>query len=127
MNSSRKISPGCTAFAGAFLFTLPAIANSSRPTSVVVNNLNFVKLPTLPNEANTVLIVNPDAVLSFPAAAQGFKPVSRRHPQIIQIRRIVDELQLPQGNTLDIGGNAPALSSLVKLFGIRVLETCNHA
>jgi hypothetical protein len=34
--------------------------------------------PVLPNEAESPLVVDPNAVLTRPAAAQSFQPISRR-------------------------------------------------
>jgi hypothetical protein len=50
---------------------------------VIINDLHFVELPILPDEADAVLIVNPNTVLTFSVAAQRLKAVSRKDPQVI--------------------------------------------
>ena len=41
----------------------------------------------LPREADSVLVVDPNAVLSFAITFQRFQPVSLRHGQIFQLAR----------------------------------------
>jgi len=65
-------------------------------------------------------------VLSFSFAAQRLKVVSWRNTQIIQIRRVVQVLQLSQGYAQDIRWDAAASSGFIQLLRIRILEVCNH-
>lgn len=93
---------------------------------MIVSDLYIAEFGTLPHEADAVLIVDPNAVLSLSVAAQRFKAISRRYSQIIQVRCIVQIFQLPQGRALNIGREAPALASLVKPFCIRIFEVRYH-
>jgi len=49
---------------------------------VIINDLYFVELASFPNEAYSILIVDPNAVLTFSVAAQRLKMVPRGHEQI---------------------------------------------
>jgi hypothetical protein len=69
---------------------------------MVVHNLNpFCVIPN-PLETNPPLIVDPDAVLDFPSASQGFQPIARRTSKIAQGSRFVKILQLSSGHLLHI-------------------------
>jgi len=43
---------------------------------VVINNFNVAGVSIVPDKAHAPLIIDADAVLPGPAAAQGFQPVS---------------------------------------------------
>jgi hypothetical protein len=44
-------------------------------------------------KANTPLVVDPDAELSLPVAAQGLQPVAGKRPQVVQARRSGQNIQ----------------------------------
>jgi hypothetical protein len=60
---------------------------------MVVCNLDLVRVPLPPFEANTILVVNPNAVLAIPIAPETLKPVAGRHSQIPQRSRRIEHLQ----------------------------------
>jgi hypothetical protein len=62
---------------------------------VVVGNLDFVRIVTAPREADSILIVNPDAMLPHPVAAKLFQSVSRRNSQVVQFYRTIEHDQFP--------------------------------
>jgi hypothetical protein len=93
---------------------------------MVINNFHFVKLSISPYEADAILLVDPNAVLSFSAATQKLKVISRRHAQIVQIRRVVQVLQLSQGNALDGRRDAAAFPRLIQFPGVCVPEAGDH-
>jgi hypothetical protein len=49
---------------------------------MIINNLNPVSIAIFPDEADPILIVYPDAVLSQSAPFQRFQPVSRENGDI---------------------------------------------
>jgi hypothetical protein len=53
---------------------------------VVINDLDFQRLPFSPNKADEVLIVDSYAVLPFSVRSQRFQPVSRRAVQVFKKR-----------------------------------------
>jgi len=63
--------------------------------SVVVDDLDIECIASIPTKTEAPLIVHPDAVLPFATALQGFEPVARRHPQIIQPSCLVQVQQFP--------------------------------
>jgi len=70
-------------------------------SSVVVDDLDVGRSGVGPGETDPPLLVDPDAVLSGPVAAEGLKAVAGRHPEILQDLGSVQHHQLPQGDPLD--------------------------
>jgi hypothetical protein len=66
--------------------------------SMVVRNLHLVSPVSLPDKANTVLIVDKDAVLADAVSLQSLKPVAGREAQVTQIGGGLDLVQLAAGN-----------------------------
>jgi hypothetical protein len=54
-----------------------------------------------PDKANSVLVIDPDAVLAAPIAMQGFQPISRRRLEIIDCVRRIEHFQFPQRRALN--------------------------
>jgi hypothetical protein len=51
---------------------------------VVIYNLNVVRIAILPTKANSVLVVDPNTVLSCSISSELFEPASRRAGQVLQ-------------------------------------------
>jgi hypothetical protein len=51
---------------------------------VIVCDLNIVDVSGFPNEANPILIVDPDAVLPFTVSGKLFQAVARWNTQVVQ-------------------------------------------
>jgi hypothetical protein len=45
---------------------------------MIVNNLNFKRIPISPNETNAILIVDADTVLALPITPQSFEVIPRK-------------------------------------------------
>jgi hypothetical protein len=61
---------------------------------MVADDRNVPGLPLSPLEAQTPLIVDADAALTIPMAAQGLKSISGRHAQIVERSGAVQHRQL---------------------------------
>jgi hypothetical protein len=92
---------------------------------VVIHNLNIVCVSFAPNEAETPLIVDANAILSPSVATQGFQMISRRRHQISQFSRAVQLPKLPPRDMLDRLKTATWLP-LVKSPSFRGAERLNH-
>lgn len=55
---------------------------------------NVPRVPLSPLEAQRPLIVDADAALAIPIAAQDFESMTRRHAQIVERSRAVEHCQL---------------------------------
>ncbi|MNL88828.1 hypothetical protein D3C87_2187830 [compost metagenome] len=51
---------------------------------VIITDLDLIGVAIPPNETNTPLIVDPDAVLSLAIALQGLQAIPRRNEQSIE-------------------------------------------
>jgi hypothetical protein len=69
---------------------------------VVINDLDVVRVPTCPTEANPPLVVHSNAVLPRAPAFEPLEPVPRRNPQVFySLGRIQDE-KLPKSLMLNV-------------------------
>ena len=69
---------------------------------MVIDDLDIVGVIRPPVEADTPLLVDPDAELSGSVALEFLMPVRRRHPQVFQNGGGVKHPELPQGDALDV-------------------------
>ena len=89
---------------------------------MIVGNLNLNGALIRPAKTNAPLIVDADAVLTFPVATQRFEAVGRRKPKVSQISRRNNTLKPHPRSPLDGDGQAANSESLEYLFGALVLE-----
>jgi hypothetical protein len=92
---------------------------------VIIHDLDIVCVPFAPNEADTPLVVDPDAVLPLSVAVQGFQAISRRRYQVSQFRRAVQLPKLPARNMLD-SPKTSAWQPMVKSPCFRGAERLDH-
>jgi hypothetical protein len=92
---------------------------------VIVHNLNMVRGPIAPEEAEPPLIVNADAMLSLSVAVQCFQAVPWRRCQIPQLGGAGQLPKLSAGNLLD-SLKAPARLPMVKPLSLGAPERLNH-
>ena len=64
---------------------------------VIVRDLDFVGISSLPTETDPVLIVDPYAVLTSPGSTQDLKSIAGRNREVSQIPYSVDLVKLPAG------------------------------
>jgi len=95
------------------------------PQSVVIDDLHRVGIPVLPDEANAVLIVDPDAMLAAPLSCEPFEPVPGKGRQITEFARGVQLPQLPLDNPGDVL-QPPGVPAREKRLGLGILERPDH-
>jgi hypothetical protein len=93
---------------------------------VVIDNLDLVRFVILPAKANPVLVVDAYAVLALAVAPQRLQPVSMWLSQIVQMRSVVQHLQLVPRNRENPAEPA-ALSRKKEMFGLPVGKRPYHA
>ena len=74
---------------------------------MIVNYLNVVRVSIAPRETNTPLVIDSYAVLSLALTRQDFKPVCRRHTQVIQAHGRIKHPQFPQCHFLYVMWQSP--------------------
>ncbi len=65
---------------------------------MIINNLNGLGPAVGPLEADAVLVVDPDTVLSEPVASQFLKPICRQYPEVAHHVRLLELVQLATGD-----------------------------
>lgn len=93
---------------------------------MVVDDFHIVGVAVPPHEADTIFIIDSDAVLALALAVQSLQPVSGRDIQIIKRHGGMQQEELLQCPHFQIGGNPSASPSLPKLLRIRIPEACYH-
>jgi hypothetical protein len=101
-------------------------AHIDRTLSVVVNDLDVSSPGSSPAEADPPLIIDPDAVLPRPIAAELLEPIPGRHAQIIKCLRRIDDQQLPIRHPLQIWTKAPYPLTPPDPFRVRIRERPDH-
>src|SRR5215831_20499015 len=92
---------------------------------MVVDDLDVPRAVVSPTEADSPLVVDPDAVLPASIAAELLEPVSRRHTQIVQVLGTVQHLQLSLGLCLE-RTEFPRCSAAEQLLGVARSKRPNH-
>lgn len=93
-NSSRSISPGCVG--GWCVGSLRTTSRGARRLGlVVVRNLDLVRIATLPTKAHSILLVDPDAVLTGAFAREALQTVAGRYREFAQIPHAIELRELP--------------------------------
>jgi len=92
---------------------------------VIISDLNFVRAVNSPDEADAVLIVDPDAMLSDPVALQRFQPVAWRDAQVVQVGGCFNLVQFAKSNRCD-GYPAAAGTRFIEILRIGILEALDH-
>jgi hypothetical protein len=66
-------------------------------TSVVVDYFNVDRTGLCPSEADPILIVDPDAVLTLAVSTEYLETVAGRHSQVVQDLGLVKGIEFPRG------------------------------
>jgi hypothetical protein len=66
---------------------------------VVVDNLDLGRTISCPDEADTILLVYPDAVLALPITGKNLKSIPNGDSKILELLRRIELLQPSPGNT----------------------------
>jgi hypothetical protein len=91
---------------------------------VIVDDFHIVSIPPLPPEADPILVIDPNTVLSLPVALEGFQPKSRQI-QITERRSGVEDFQSDTCGLLD-RLKTPAEFPLQKPLCILVSTRADH-
>ena len=62
---------------------------------MIVRDLDLEGIVTAPHKADSILVIDANAVLSLPVAAKLFQPVSGRAFQVVKGCRIVEHREFP--------------------------------
>jgi hypothetical protein len=89
---------------------------------MIVYDFNIVSVSLAPTEADTPLVVDPNAVLPLPVSGQFLKAISWRDKKIIQLLRRIQQEKLPLSDAPQIRREFPrglAVKYLFSFFGCK--------
>ena len=95
-------------------------------TSVIIYDLDVIRIAAGPPEADAPLIVDPDTMLAGTVALQFLQPVAGRHSQILQRLSGINSHQLPQHGALERRGIAPDALPVEETLRISIGEALDH-
>ena len=97
---------------------------------MIVSYLDFDGTGIAPDEADTIPVVDTNAVLPATVSGQSLEPIAGRYAEIIQGRGGVELVQLPPSHTQDIRGTDPSCPSSVTpvedVLSATILERNDH-
>ena len=97
---------------------------------MVVKDLNLRWPDVSPGEADSVLVVDPDAELSFPVPFQRFQSVCRRNPEILQRAGRIQQLQFSPCDRPEDCGARPTrtlgVASVEDVLCARIAKRVDH-
>src|SRR3981189_3152380 len=70
-------------------------------SSMVVHDIDLKGVPVIPAEADSTLVVDADAPLSFPVAPQFLQPVARRCSKVGDTCRSIEHPKFAKSNSLE--------------------------
>jgi hypothetical protein len=89
---------------------------------MIVYDFNIVCVSLAPPEADTPLVIDPNAVLSLPVSSKFLKAISRRDKKVIQLLRRIQQEQFTLSDAPQIGREflrGLAVKYLFSLFGCK--------
>jgi hypothetical protein len=93
---------------------------------VIIGDFNIAEIAVFESETDTVLFVDPDAVLPIPVSFEQLQLVSRRHSEIIQRIRIINQHQFHQCLVLNGMVNHPRKFLTVYFLCLFITECSDH-
>jgi hypothetical protein len=97
-----------------------AVSHFRIASLMIVDDLDLIRRAFAPSKANSPLVVDPDAVLALPVAAQSFEPISWHGSQILQHFGVIQHAQLSPRHRGNIGEFA--MFAVKKLFSLLAPE-----
>jgi hypothetical protein len=92
---------------------------------VVVHYLDLLRPAVVPGEADPILVIDPDAVLALPIAAEGLKVIARERAEVLESLRRVELSELALRDTSN-GLEATSRSPPKQGLGVSVPEGPDH-
>ena len=93
---------------------------------MIIHQFYVKSVSIAPDKADAPLSVHADAVLPQPVAFQRFQPVGRGYSQILQLKGVMNHLQLPLCCTQDVIWKTGNQKAVKQRFGMFVCEGFDH-
>jgi hypothetical protein len=95
-------------------------------SSVVVGEFHVMSLAIAPHKTDPPLIIDPDAELAPPVAAERLQAISRHSAQLVETLCRMDYLELASGTCDDPMVDAPYVPALEQRGGAPVAKASDH-
>ncbi|HKV54423.1 MAG TPA: hypothetical protein VJN94_07245 [Candidatus Binataceae bacterium] len=96
------------------------------PRSVIIDDLDFVRVAITPDKTDPPLVVDSNAVPALPIADEFLEPVSRRNAEILQRLCVVEHREFATSDVLDVPKSRAAVT-VKERFGVLTPERPYHA
>jgi hypothetical protein len=93
---------------------------------VVVDDLNVARVARAPDETDSPLPVDANAVLTSPFTLEFLQAIGGWDSQVIEVSRSVQHAELSEGRSLDVSAEAFDSLALKQPLRIAVLEALDH-
>lgn len=93
---------------------------------MIVHDLYVVRVSVLPNEANSILIVDTDAVLTLSSPREFLEPIGRWAAKVVDGMCVTEHPQFSQSHRLDVAGQLPRELSIEHFLGFSIRERLDH-
>jgi hypothetical protein len=93
---------------------------------VVIGDFDIVRIAIRKDKAHTVLVIDPDTMLTLAVALERFQSVSRRHAQVIEFHSGIQHRQLTHGGTLNALGQLATTPGYPQVRRILVAKISDH-
>jgi hypothetical protein len=93
---------------------------------VVVDDFDAIRVTLLPFEADSPLIIDPNAILSLAITVQPLQLVSWRAAQVIKRFRCIQQQKFSQGRTVYVAEDLPGESSIEDLLAFPATKALDH-
>lgn len=93
---------------------------------VVVDNLDFKGVTSVPSEADTPLLIDSDTVLVGSITGKCLKAVCGRNPEVDEVPSMIEHSELVKRTLLDIAGKFPRPLLVPYLLCFRIGKTLDH-
>jgi hypothetical protein len=111
----------------SYHFALSSLGHLAR---VIVHHLNVLRPLRRPTKANTILLIDSNAVLAGTIPSQGLEVIAGRYPEIGQFLSRIDLVELPPGNGPEGLGTCLAghggVDTIEDVFRSAVCEAADH-
>ena len=92
---------------------------------MIVDDLDVMRVLTIPTKANAPLVIDSDAMLSLAIPRKGLQPVSWEDPQVAQFPDLIELNELSVRDAFDVHESGDACA-LREPCGIFALERPDH-
>ena len=93
---------------------------------MIINDLDVIRIAILPTKADAPLIVDPNTVLASAIASEFLQPITWRHAEVLEELCGIDQPQLSEHTSLQLGRKPADGFTPEQALGVRVGKALDH-